>query len=36
MKKKLTLQLNKDVIEMAKFYARSKQTSLSILVENYF
>jgi hypothetical protein len=32
----LTLKLNKDILDRAKHYARSKQTSLSLLVENYF
>lgn len=36
MNTKLTLKLNKNVIDMAKLYAKTKQTSLSVLVENYF
>ncbi|MFN5596832.1 MAG: DUF6364 family protein [Bacteroidota bacterium] len=36
MDTKLTLTLNKDVIEYAKKYAATNQTSLSDLVENYF
>ncbi len=36
MNTKLTLQLNKDAIDMAKLYAKTHQTSLSALVENYF
>ncbi len=36
MVKKLTLSLNRDVIENAKRYARRNKTSLSALVENYF
>lgn len=36
MDTKLTLKLDKDVIEQAKRYARHKQQSLSGLVENYF
>lgn len=36
MDTKLTLTLNKDVIEYAKKYAAYNQTSLSDLVENYF
>lgn len=36
MDTKLTLTLNKDIIEFAKKYAASNQTSLSDLVENYF
>lgn len=36
MDTKLTLTLNKDVIEYAKKYAATHQTSLSDLVENYF
>ncbi len=36
MDTKLTLTLNKDIIEYAKKYAASNQTSLSDLVENYF
>ena len=36
METKLTLSLDKTVIEKAKKYAKSKQTSLSQIVENYF
>ena len=36
MNTKLTLKLNKDVIELAKAYAKKRHTSLSVLVENYF
>ena len=36
MNTKLTLLLNKDIIESAKLYAKTKKTSLSVLVENYF
>ncbi|MEY4465217.1 MAG: hypothetical protein RLZZ110_965 [Bacteroidota bacterium] len=36
MDTKLTLTLDKTVIEYAKKYAASNQTSLSDLVENYF
>jgi len=35
MDTKLTLKLDKDVIERAKDYAKSHQTSLSLLIENY-
>lgn len=35
MDAKLTLKLNKAVIENAKFYATKKQLSLSRLIENY-
>lgn len=35
MSTKLTLNLNKDVIEEAKSYAKTHQTSVSKLVENY-
>jgi len=35
MNTKLTLSLNKDVIEMAKTYAKENNISLSFLVENY-
>ena len=34
MKAKLTLQLNKDVIEQAKAYARTQDVSLSKLIES--
>lgn len=34
MNSKLTLQLNKDVIEQAKEYAKAQNTSLSKLIEN--
>lgn len=36
MNTKLTLTLEKDVIEIAKKYAKEKGQSLSELVENYF
>ena len=36
MNVKLTLNLNKDIIERAKLYARDKNQSLSSLVQNYF
>ncbi len=36
MNTKLTLNLNKDIIEQTKIYAQEKQQSLSSLVENYF
>jgi len=36
MDTKLTLKLDKDVIEQAKHYARHKKQSLSALVERYF
>lgn len=36
MNTKLTLTLEKEVIEVAKEYAREKGQSLSELVENYF
>ena len=36
MNVKLTLNLNKDIIERAKVYARNKNQSLSSLVQNYF
>lgn len=35
MDTKLTLKLNEDIIVKAKEYAKSKQTSLSDLIENY-
>lgn len=35
MSNKLTLSLNKEVIEEAKSYAKQHQTSISKLVENY-
>jgi ribosomal protein S17E len=35
MDTKLTLKLNQSVIEKAKFYAKSKKTSVSKLIENY-
>ena len=35
MDTKLTLSLDKEIIEAAKAYARNKNTSLSNLVENY-
>ncbi|KAB2837143.1 MAG: hypothetical protein F9K45_13180 [Melioribacteraceae bacterium] len=36
MNTKLTLKLNKRVIERAKKYAQKNNKSLSVLVENYF
>ncbi len=36
MDTKLTLKLDKDIIEQAKIYAQNKQRSLSALVEVYF
>jgi hypothetical protein len=36
MDTKLTLKLDRDVIEQAKTYARQRQQSLSALVEQYF
>jgi len=36
MNTKLTLTLEKEVIEMAKAYAKEKGQSLSEMVENYF
>lgn len=35
MDTKLTLKLDEDIIEKAKSYAKSKKTSLSVLIENY-
>ncbi len=35
MDTKLTLKLNEEIIEKAKEYAKSKKTSLSVLIENY-
>lgn len=35
MDKKLTLKLDRDVIERAKKYARGNKTSISRIVENY-
>jgi hypothetical protein len=35
MDTKLTLSLDKEIIEAAKAYARNKNTSLSNLIENY-
>lgn len=35
MDRKLTLSIDKDIIEAAKKYARKKNTSLSNLIENY-
>ncbi|QTE23173.1 DUF6364 family protein [Polaribacter cellanae] len=35
MDSKLTLKLDKSVIEQAKLYAKEHQTSLSKLIENY-
>ena len=36
METKLTLSLDKEIIEQAKTYAKKKKTSLSDMVENYF
>jgi hypothetical protein len=36
MNTKLTLTIEKDVIEIAKVYAKEKGQSLSEMVENYF
>ena len=36
MNVKLTLKLNKDIIERTKNYARDKHQSLFALVQNYF
>ncbi|MCH8069430.1 MAG: hypothetical protein IID16_09225 [Candidatus Marinimicrobia bacterium] len=36
MNTKLTLKLDKGIIDRAKLYAKDKHTSLSLLVENYF
>ncbi len=36
METKLTLSLNKEIIEQAKKYAKMQKTSLSNMVENYF
>ena len=36
METKLTLSLDKDIIEKAKIYAKNKHTSLSNIVETYF
>lgn len=35
MNTKLTLSLNKDIIESAKDYAKNRKVSLSQLIENY-
>lgn len=35
MDTKLTLSINKDIIEEAKKYAKKRNTSLSNLIENY-
>ena len=35
MNSKLTLNLNKNIIENAKDYAKDNRTSLSKLIENY-
>jgi len=35
MKSKLTLKLNKDIIDLAKTYAKEHNISLSKLIENY-
>ena len=35
MDTKLTLKLDESIIEKAKEYAKSKKTSLSVLIENY-
>ncbi len=36
METKLTLSLDKEIIEQAKKYAKKQRTSLSNIVENYF
>ncbi len=36
METKLTLSLDKEIIEQAKKYAKKQKTSLSNMVENYF
>jgi protease II len=36
METKLTLSLDKEIIEQAKKYAKKQRTSLSKIVENYF
>jgi hypothetical protein len=36
METKLTLSLDKEIIEQAKKYAKQQKTSLSKIVENYF
>ena len=36
METKLTLSLEKEIIEQAKKYAQKQKTSLSNMVENYF
>ncbi len=36
MNTKLTLQLDKDIINKAKLYAKANNTSLSFMVENFF
>ena len=36
MNVKLTLNLDREIIEQAKLYAREKNQSLSSLVQNYF
>jgi len=36
MNVKLTLQLDKDIIDKAKQYAKENNQSLSLLVQNYF
>lgn len=35
MKKKLTLSIDKKIVQLAKEYAKTKKTSVSILVSNY-
>lgn len=35
MNTKLTLSLNKDIIEQAKIYAKEHNMSLSFIIENY-
>jgi len=35
MESKLTLKLNKDIIDLAKTYAKERNISLSKLIENY-
>ncbi len=36
MDTKLTLKLDREIIEKAKRFAKQKNTSLSMLIENYF
>ncbi len=35
MESKLTLKLNKQIIDRAKIYAKARNTSLSKMIENY-